>query len=194
MEHGQEASAPAPGASLFATLLAAFKASLHRLSGQADLVVGIPAAGQSVGGHDGLVGHCVNLCRCGLARARRTPFRELLKAVRTTMLDAYEHQQLHLRHLLQKLPIRPRPEPPAPGQRDLQHRPGPARGSAMAFDGLAVEFAQQPAALRELRPVRERAWRRTRACVLECQYNTDLFDPATVRRFMASYEVLLRGW
>src|SRR5262249_48960412 len=35
------------GASLFATLLAGFSALLHRLTGQTDVVVGIPAAGQA---------------------------------------------------------------------------------------------------------------------------------------------------
>src|SRR3546814_5713262 len=48
------------GVSLFATLLASFAALLSRLSSQSQVVVGIPAAGQSVDGHDHLVGHCVN--------------------------------------------------------------------------------------------------------------------------------------
>ncbi len=34
---------------------------LHRLTGQADLVVGIPAAGQNADGLAGLVGHCVHM-------------------------------------------------------------------------------------------------------------------------------------
>ena len=48
------------GASLFATLLAGFSGLLSRLTGQESVVVGIPAAGQSQGGHADLVGHCVN--------------------------------------------------------------------------------------------------------------------------------------
>src|SRR3546814_9780562 len=51
------------GVSLFATLLASFAALLSRLSSQSQVVVGIPAAGQSVDGHDHLVGHCVNTLR-----------------------------------------------------------------------------------------------------------------------------------
>ena len=46
----QASSAPQHGASLFATLLAGFDALLHRLTGQTDLVVGIPAAGQAADG------------------------------------------------------------------------------------------------------------------------------------------------
>ncbi|HXK17567.1 MAG TPA: condensation domain-containing protein, partial [Polyangiaceae bacterium] len=48
-------------ASLFATLLAAFNVLVHRLTGQADLIVGIPAAGQAAEGRNELVGHCVNM-------------------------------------------------------------------------------------------------------------------------------------
>ena len=48
------------GVSLFATLLATFAALLSRLSGQDEVVIGIPTAGQAVDGHDHLVGHCVN--------------------------------------------------------------------------------------------------------------------------------------
>src|SRR3546814_13635994 len=51
------------GVSLFATLLASFAALLSRLSSQSQVVVGIPAAGQSVAGHDHLVGHCVQIGR-----------------------------------------------------------------------------------------------------------------------------------
>ncbi|HJW11402.1 MAG TPA: condensation domain-containing protein, partial [Albitalea sp.] len=49
------------GASVFATLFSGFAATLHRLTGQDDLVIGVPAAGQSASGMTSLVGHCVNL-------------------------------------------------------------------------------------------------------------------------------------
>jgi NRPS condensation-like uncharacterized protein len=52
------------GCTLFVTLLAAYQLLMCRLSNQDDVVVGIPAAGQSLleGASDGvsLVGHCVN--------------------------------------------------------------------------------------------------------------------------------------
>ena len=47
-------------ASFFATLLAGFEALLYRLTGQEDIVVGVPAAGQAAPGGPSLVGHCVN--------------------------------------------------------------------------------------------------------------------------------------
>ena len=60
------------GASLFATLLAGFDALLARLTGQDDLVVGIPAAGQAAAGLEGLVGHCVSMLPLRPDRAQAT--------------------------------------------------------------------------------------------------------------------------
>ncbi|MHC4445988.1 MAG: condensation domain-containing protein, partial [Planctomycetota bacterium] len=48
------------GCTFFITLLAGLKVFLYRLSGHKDLVVGFPAAAQSIVGQDTLVGHCVN--------------------------------------------------------------------------------------------------------------------------------------
>ena len=45
------------GVSQFATLLSAFALFLHRLSGQDDLVIGVPAAGQITSGKAKLLGH-----------------------------------------------------------------------------------------------------------------------------------------
>src|SRR6202043_2907652 len=54
---------------LFVTLLAGFQILLSRLSGQDDIVVGVPTAGQSLLDDAVLVGHCVNFIplRGGLA-------------------------------------------------------------------------------------------------------------------------------
>ncbi|MDE1994888.1 MAG: aminotransferase class III-fold pyridoxal phosphate-dependent enzyme, partial [Rhizobiaceae bacterium] len=49
------------GATLFSTLLAALQVTISRLSGQDDIVIAIPSAGQTLVGDQILVGHCVNL-------------------------------------------------------------------------------------------------------------------------------------
>ena len=48
------------GCTLFVTLLTGFEALLFRLTNQDDIVIGIPAAGQSLLEDETLVGHCVN--------------------------------------------------------------------------------------------------------------------------------------
>jgi len=56
-----KALATKSGCSFVTTLLTAFETFLFRLTGQQDIVVGIPSAGQSVTANYHLVGHCVNL-------------------------------------------------------------------------------------------------------------------------------------
>ncbi len=178
------------GASFFTTLLAAFNVLLHRLSGQSDLVVGIPAAGQSVGGHEALVGHCVNVLPLRTRLEPKTRFDELLKAVRTTMLDAYEHQQYTYGTLLQKLPIERDPSR-LPLVSVLFNIDQALAGEARRFGGLDFEFASNPRHYENF-DLFVNAMETGGALRLECQYNSDLLDRATMRRWMGAFESLLR--
>ena len=64
------------GATLYATTLSAFGILLNRLTGQGDLVIGIPAAGQSSQGLENLVGHCVNFLPLRAKVEAHQPFSE----------------------------------------------------------------------------------------------------------------------
>jgi thioesterase domain-containing protein len=101
------------GASLFMVLLAAFKVLLYRLSGQDDILVGTPIAGRNRPEIEGLIGCFVNtvVLRTRLAGSRS--FRELLTQVRTTVLDAYEHQDMPFEELVGEFDV----------QRDLSRTP-----------------------------------------------------------------------
>ena len=91
------------GCTLFATMLGAFKILLHRLSGQSDIVVGIPTAGQSLLEGETLVGHCVNFLPIRTSFADEPTVSGLLSRVRSTLLDAYEHQNYTYGSLVRKL-------------------------------------------------------------------------------------------
>src|SRR3546814_7202678 len=93
------------GVSLFATLLASFAALLSRLSSQSQVVVGIPAAGQSVDGHDHLVGHCVNTLPLLF---ELDPAQQVAAAIddeQSTLLDALDHPRYTFGTLLRKLKV-----------------------------------------------------------------------------------------
>jgi len=176
-------------ASLFATLLAAFKVLVFRLSGQADLVIGIPAAGQSVGGHASLVGHCVNMLPLRSQLKREEPFTDLLARVRTLLLDAQEHQDFTLGTLLTKLPI----------LRDPSRLPlisvifNVDRGmtsDAIGFEGLNVELKANARSFENF-DLFLNAVEIDGRVELEAQFNTDLFERATVRRWLEEYRALL---
>jgi amino acid adenylation domain-containing protein len=178
------------GASLFAALLAGFAGVLARLSGQDDVVIGIPAAGQSVDEHDDIVGHCVNLLplRCRIDPAQ--PFGVLLDATQNSLLDALDHQRYTYGELLKKLRVARDPSR-LPLVSVMFNIDQALDQESTAFPGLSIEFASNPRS-HENFELFINAVQVHGALRLECQYNRDLFDAATVRRWLAAYEQLLR--
>ncbi len=179
------------GASFFATLLASFKVLLHRLTSLEDVIVGIPAAGQAASGRKTLVGHCVSTLPLRSRLDAQEPFRAVLKRVRTTLLDAYDHQDFTFGALLKKLPI-PRDPSRQPLVSVVFNVDQTLSKDALAFDGLDVEFRSNPRHF-ETFDLFVNAVDGGGGTVLECQYNTDLFDRETLLRWVGCLEVLLRG-
>ncbi|HEX5883538.1 MAG TPA: amino acid adenylation domain-containing protein, partial [Pyrinomonadaceae bacterium] len=178
------------GATLFMTLLAAWKVLLWRLSGERDVVVGTPVAGRESRELEGLIGFFVNTLVLRTELDAERSFTEVLKRVREVCLEAYAHQEVPFERLVEEL---------AP-QRELSH--GPL---------FQVLFALQNAPLPQidLPGLRMRVEDATRGTTkfdlaleitedgneLECvwQYDADVFDAATIKRMAAHYQTLLGG-
>jgi hypothetical protein len=79
------------GTTPFMLLLAAFHATLSRLTGQDDLVVGAPLAHRHRPELESLIGFFVNTVPVRLRVPPEATFRDLLRSLRQTMLDAFEH-------------------------------------------------------------------------------------------------------
>ncbi|MDE0840493.1 MAG: condensation domain-containing protein, partial [Kiritimatiellae bacterium] len=95
------------GSTFVNVLLSAFKVFISRMSGQPDVVVGLPAAGQMSVGQDSLVGHCVNLLPLRSHVDLSEPYVDYLRTIRSTLLGAYEHQWYTFGTLISKLnPLR----------------------------------------------------------------------------------------
>jgi amino acid adenylation domain-containing protein len=177
-------------ASLFATLLSAFAGLLGRLSGQDDLVVGIPAAGQAADGEDALVGHAVNILPLRFRLDPQSTFSDLLATGRRTMLDAYDHQGVTFGRLLQALPVSRDPSR-LPLVSVLFNIDQAMSGDAARMPGIDVEFQSNARAFETFELFVNAVDLGTAGMRLECQYNTDLFDTATVARWMEAFERLL---
>jgi amino acid adenylation domain-containing protein len=100
--------------SVYMTLLAVLNLLLHHYSGQHDLVVGSPIAGRVHKDLGNQVGLYVNLLAIRTQLQLEAPFSELLKKVKTALLGAYEHQlypfdllvkELHLEHDERRSPL-----------------------------------------------------------------------------------------
>ena len=124
------------GATLFMTLLAAFKILLARYSGQEDIVVGTPIAGRTHTELEGLIGCFLNTLVLRTDLSGDPSFRELLARVRETAVGAYANQELPFERLVEELqPVR-----------SLGHNPlfqvlfqvGGTPAEALKLDGLEV--------------------------------------------------------
>ncbi|MBW8684662.1 non-ribosomal peptide synthetase [Chitinophaga rhizophila] len=81
-------------ATLFMTLLAAFKVLLYRYSGAQDICVGTVIAGRSQQEQEVMIGFFANTLALRSRLNGTESFRSLLQQVKDTTLSAYEHQDL----------------------------------------------------------------------------------------------------
>ncbi|MCP4659191.1 MAG: AMP-binding protein, partial [bacterium] len=177
------------GATLFMTLLAAFKVLLGRWTCQEDLVVGTPIAGRNRKETEGLIGFFVNTLVLRTDLGGDPSFRQLLGRVRRGALDGYAHQDLPFEQLVEELqPDRELSFPPlfqvmfvlqnaprasfaTPGP---AMRPFPFETSAVAKFDLTLSLQESDAGLYGT-----------------LEYGTDLFDPTTMGRLAAHFQDLL---
>ncbi len=177
------------GVSFFTVLFAGYAALLHRLTGQHDLIIGVPAAGQSASGLDGVVGHCVNLLpiRCVIDPSRG--FSATARQLRSLVLDAYEHQQLSFGELLPHLKA-PRDLSRTPLVSTVFNLDQAIQPKDVPFAGLDVSYQSNPRHYENFE-LFINASEAGGQVTLECQYNKDLFDGETVRDWLESFEALL---
>ena len=176
------------GATLFMALLSAFGVLLSRYSAQDDLCIGTPVANRRHAELEGLIGCFINTLVLRLKLQGNVTFSELLSQVRETALDAYAHQDIPFEHLVEVL----QPE------RSLSHAPlfqvmfaleNNATHQLM-LDGLEAQplDIDLPVSKFDLTlTMREEAER------LEgvFEYNTDLFERATIERMVGHFVTLL---
>jgi amino acid adenylation domain-containing protein/non-ribosomal peptide synthase protein (TIGR01720 family) len=82
------------GVTMFMTLLSAFNILLYRYAEQTDICVGTPVAGRHQLETEGLIGCFVNTLALRNNLGGNPAFKDLLKKIRQTTLDAYEHQDV----------------------------------------------------------------------------------------------------
>jgi thioesterase domain-containing protein len=91
------------GSTLFMVLLAALDLVFARQSGQEDVVVGTPIAGRTRAETDRVVGLFLNSLALRVSLAGDPAFREVLRRVRETTLDAYAHQDVPFEAVLEEI-------------------------------------------------------------------------------------------
>ncbi len=187
-----EAAAHAQGASHFAFLFAGFAHTLARLQSEpGSVVIGVPAAGQAGEGRRGrtLVGHAVHLLPVRVTPALDAPFAADLGVIKDTLYEAFDHQGLTYGRLLEELalPRDPSRAPLVSVQFNLDQALDPA---SLGFAGLEVTLRTNPRAFENFE-LFVNCQRASDGLVIECQYNADLFDEATVSAWLDGWTALL---
>ena len=174
---------------LFATMLAGFTVLLGRLTGQEDIVVGVPAAGQSLVEDKALVGHAVNFVPIRGITHEGITTAQFLQQMRGNIFDAYDHQNYTFGRLVRKLAI----------QRDASRLPLievqfnlEKVGGNLAFSGLTASVDPNPKSFVNF-DVFLNAVEGVDGLTLYVDYNITLIDETTIARWMDCYETLLAG-
>jgi amino acid adenylation domain-containing protein len=179
------------GATLFMTLLAAFDVLLHRYTGEEDLVVGTPVANRDRIEVEALIGFFVNTVVLRVDLGDDPGFLQLLERVRHAALESYAHQDIPFEKLVAEL---------AP-ERDLSHTPiyqvwislqetlPPALSLGPALSGLFREVRHDTSKF----DLSLHMGRNEEGPLAACEYNTDIFDAATIERLLGHWRVLLEG-
>jgi amino acid adenylation domain-containing protein len=91
------------GASFFMGALSAFQLLLYRFTGQSDLPVGTPIALRSRRETEGLIGNFTNPLVVRSSLAGSPSCRELIRRVRDTVFDAFDHADVPFEKLVEEL-------------------------------------------------------------------------------------------
>lgn len=90
---------------LFMTFIAAFKVLLGRLSGQDDILIGIPIANRNYSNIERMIGFFVNTLVLRTRINSDQTFLDILNDVRISSLDAYSNQDIPFEKLVEELPL-----------------------------------------------------------------------------------------
>lgn len=177
------------GTSLVSALLGGFEVFLYRLTGQNDLVVGLPSAGQAITGLNHLMGHCVNLLPLRSKLSPDITFNDYLKQRKSELFDAYDHPQLSFGHLLQKLNVARDPSriPLVPVVFNIDM----GMTDGVHFSDLNYKLISNPRAY-EAFEIFVNASGNEKNLVFEWSYNEALFQPETIKKMMLSFEEILQ--
>ncbi len=173
---------------LFMTLLAAWQALLHRLTGQTDIVVGSPTANRTHRETEGLIGFFVNLLALRADCGGDPSFGQLLEQVRSTALLAYDHADLPFERLVDELAL----------GRDLSRQPlvqvmfalENALPTPPVLAGLTVSPLDSARAVAKF-DLTLALFDRGDELAGSIEYSTDLFDRVTVKRLAGRFVHLL---
>ncbi len=177
---------------IYVVLLAALAVVLQRNAGQDEVIFGAPVAGRDRPELEGLIGFFVNTLVLRLNLAGEPGFEGLAQRVQKVLHDALAHQELPFERLVQA----------QCQERDLSRNPlFQVSAQYLATPGLAHVASAAGAPSASLLEVQRGAcnfdlsfdfWRTEGRIEGRVDYATDLFDAATIERWLAQWRRVLQ--
>ncbi|MBW4672727.1 MAG: amino acid adenylation domain-containing protein [Desmonostoc geniculatum HA4340-LM1] len=196
------------GVTLFMSMFTVFVTMLYRYTGQEDLCVGSGVANRRWRETEGLIGMIVNNIVLRTNVSGNPTFRELLAQVRQVTLEGYANEDLPFDKVVEALkPERNLsynplfqvmfsfhdallPELRLPGLSIKQHEALNNKSAKFDLDIVVIPRSEQRVGRNSQH---EAQGIETEGITLVWEYNSDLFDPATIDRMMGQYETLVEG-
>ncbi|WP_354676164.1 amino acid adenylation domain-containing protein [Pseudomonas syringae] len=176
------------GVTLYMALMAAWAATLTRLSGQAEVVIGSPVAGRGRAELEELVGLFVNTLAVRIDTSGSPSGEALLARVKARVLEAQDHQDLPFEQVVEVVrPARNLAHPPL-FQTTLNWMPG--AHAAMPLDGLVVAPVEQVSQVSKF-DLSLNLSEQGETLIGTLDYATALFDEATVQRYLGYFVQIL---
>lgn len=159
------------GATEFMVAFAAYVALIERLSGDQDVVVGVPVSDRDVSGVES-IGMFVNTLVLRIQVRPQDSFLELVAQVRQVLLQAWEHARVPLQLLAERLPLHRVAGAQPLYQLGFNHLGSTALGRSLghAKDEIFLELSEDDGRI---------------------EYRTDLLSPGSVRSIADRYGALL---
>ncbi len=179
------------GTDWFTLILGAFVVFLKKLSGESDLVIGIPAAGKKSLDHPLVFGQCENLLPFRVFVDPNVSFAALIQSVNRRLKLSFENNGVSLSSIFKLLRV----------QRDPSRAPLVSVGFCaiedlksedLGFFNLESSFALNKKKY-ETFELNVTAELQQNGIKLVWNYNSDLFTAGSVSRWANEYEVLLRS-
>ena len=178
------------GATLFMTLVAAFNVLLYRYSGQKDILIGTPIANRNRAKIEDLIGFFVNTLVVRATIENDENFLTLLRQLRSTMIDAFAHQDLPFEKLVQELhPKRDMSRSPLFQVMLVLQNVPPLEFELPGLTLSAFETQNRTAKFDLMLTMVEKPG----GIFAEFEYDTDLFERETINRMIGDFQVLLES-
>ncbi|MBC9795257.1 non-ribosomal peptide synthetase/type I polyketide synthase [Sinomicrobium weinanense] len=177
------------GGTPFMTFFTAYTVLLHKLTGQKDLVIGIPVMGREFDEDATAIGYCANVLPIRINVEAEQTLLQLLKTVRKQLINGFENADFTLAQLISKMQ----------SGNDFSRPPvvstlfnlNPANLVSPELKGLQSHILPKAIAHTAYELIFDITLHGDGGYFLECDYNTGLFNNNTILRFVRYYERIM---